>query len=199
MERKDLATDESLQEEQQSHEKTKIALTGLKDTHKKLQQERRILTPQQRADIDLQASRLAAFDAKENEWEAERAKCERQLQNAQYLWKTAERERDAARSECRELDEELCCLRSSTASAEPSNQPRINSRSQMIENSSVLHDQQSSDVDGGYDLLPRIGRSSFQRKLVGPTTGTPMGRMSSASGTFPRIVRSRILPRRWNG
>ena len=179
LERKDLATDESLQEEQQSHEKTKIALTGLKDTHKKLQQERRILTPQQRADIDLQASRLAAFDAKENEWEAERAKCERQLQNAQYLWKTAERERDAARSECRELDEELCCLRSSTASAEPSNQPRINSRSQMIENSSVLHDQQSSDVDGGYDLLPPNWEKLFSKKA-----GRPYYRYSDGTNEF---------------
>ena len=145
---KELATDESLEEEKDRHEKTKTTLSGLMNSQKKLQQERRILTPQQRVDIDLQASQLADFVAKERAWVEEKSQLERQLKTVRSLQDTAETERDEARREKLELDDKLRLLRSAAASAGPLNQPRTNGRSRFVQ------DQASFEVDKGHKSLP---------------------------------------------
>lgn len=145
---KELATDESLEEEKDRHEKTKTTLSGLMNSQKKLQQERRILTPQQRVDIDLQASQLANLLAMERAWVEEKSQLERQLKTVRSLQETAETERDEARREKQELDDELRLLRSAAASAGPLNQPRTNGRSSSVQ------DQASPEVDEGHESLP---------------------------------------------
>ena len=78
---------------------------------------------------------------------------QRQLQTVRSLQNTAERERDTAQRERRELDDELCLLRSAAASAEPLNQARTNGSSQVVEKSSV-QDQASSEVYEEHEFLP---------------------------------------------